>query len=95
MQNILPVNFILLLHSCHTGSPKMMTDDGDGQGDCNQYSLNRFKSACHSSMENTVTKSLHVFLLCMCDALVLRSFFRVSHARSCEAKLRLVPLYVR
>lgn len=75
MLNILPVNFILLLHSCHAGSPKMMTDDGDGQGDCNQYSLNRFKSACHSSMENTVTKSLPVFLLCMCSDLVLWSFF--------------------
>jgi len=75
MQNTLPVNFTLLLHSCHTGSLKMMTDDGDGQGDCNQYSPNRFKSACHSSMENTVTKSLPVFSLCMCNDLLLRSFF--------------------
>lgn len=90
MQNILPVNFTLLLHSCHTGSPKMMTDDADGQGDCNQYSLKRFKSACQSSMENTVMKPSRI-PAAYAQQLGATFFLHVSNARSCEVELQLAP----
>lgn len=67
--------------------------DADGQQDCNQYSLNRFKSACHSSTENTITRSV----LCICHDLVLCPFLCHIHtavqswgqtsAHACRKKL--------
>lgn len=51
MQNILPVNFPVLLHSCHAGSLALVAGDADRQGDWNQHTPSRFPSARHSSEE--------------------------------------------